>query len=179
MSDFRIWSDFRLSTLDRTEKERLTSDFGVGRSWFLLGFWWILGQFWAVFRLSGHPLRISAVLGIRSGALYCRFCGFSCLDGYLYHQRQKRLTESQNSRHRRTQKQPRRSTPGAIAKEKPPTVRPSTAFIFTLSFSGSRTGSRAAKPTHTKQPIFYTSLKARYAVRVGFPPFYRRIAESK
>ena len=111
MSDFRLWSDFRLSTLDRTEKERLTSDFGVGRSWFLLGFWWILGQFWAVFRLSGHPLRISAVLGIRSGALYCRFCGFSCLDGYLYHQRQKRLTESQNSRHRRTQKQPRRSTP--------------------------------------------------------------------
>lgn len=48
--------------------------------------------------------------------------------------------------------------PGAIAKEKPPTVRPSTAFIFTLSFSGSRTGSRAAKPTHTKQPIFNTSL---------------------
>ena len=179
MSDFRLWSDFRLSTLDRTEKERLTSDFGVGRSWFLLGFWWILGRFWAVFRLSGHPLRISAVFGHPLRGFILPFLRLFLLRWVL-------IPPTTKAAYRVAKQPPQEDTktapeeyPGAIAKEKPPTVRPSTAFIFTLSFSGSRTGSRAAKPTHTKQPIFYTSLKARYAVRVGFPPFYRRIAESK
>lgn len=59
MSDFRLWSDFRLSTLDRTEKERLTSDFG----WVALGFFArflvdfgsILGGFQAV-RASAQDL---------------------------------------------------------------------------------------------------------------------------
>ena len=48
MSDFRLWSDFRLSTLDRSRKRAAHPRIWVGRSWFFIGFWWILGQFWAV-----------------------------------------------------------------------------------------------------------------------------------
>ena len=180
MSDFATLAtfDYRLSI--GAEKERLTSGFGVGRSWFLLGFWWILGQFWAIFRLSGHPLRISAVFGHPLRGFILPFLRLFLLGRVL-------IPPTTKAAYRAAKQPPQEDTktapeeyPGAIAKEQPPTVRPSAAFIFTLSFSGSRTRSRAAKPTHTKQPIFfYTSLEARYAVRVGFPPFYRRIAESK
>ena len=111
MSDSRLWNDFRLSTLDRSRKRAAHLRFWGGSLLVLLGFWWILGQFWAVFRLSGHPLRISAVFGHPLRGFILPFLRLSCLGGYLYHQRQKRLTEPQNSRRKRTQKQPRRSTP--------------------------------------------------------------------
>lgn len=178
MSDFRLWSDFRLSTLDRTEKERLTSDFGVGRSWFCS----VFGGFWVNFgRFSGCPgIRSGSrrFLGIRSGALYCRFCGFSCLGGYLYHQQQKRLTEPQNSRRRRTQKQPRRSTPERSQKKsRQRSDRQRLLYLLCLFQDLGQDHERQNQ--HTQNSQFYTSLKARYAVRVGFPPSYRRIAESK
>lgn len=157
MSDFRLWSDFRLSTLDRTEKERLTSDFG----WVALGFYSVFGGFWVNFgRFSGCPgIRSGSrrFLGIRSGFIL-PFLRLFLLGWVL-------IPPTTKAAYRVAKQPPQEDTktapeeyPGAIAKEKPPTVRPSTAFIFTLSFSGSRTRSRAAKPTHTKQPIFYTSL---------------------
>ena len=158
MSDSRLWNDFRLSTLDRSRKRAAHPRIWVGRSWFLLGFWWILGQFWAVFRLSGHPLRISAVFGHPLRGFILPFLRLFLLGWVL-------IPPTTKAAYRAAKQPPQEDTktapeeyPGAIAKEKPPTVRPSTAFIFTLSFSGSRTGSRAAKPTHTKQPIFNTSL---------------------
>lgn len=157
----RLWSDFRLSTIDsRSDRKRAAHLRFWG--WVALGFSSVLGGFLVDFGLfSGCPCIHSGsrrFLGIRLGALYCRFCGFFCLGGYLYHQRQKRLTEPQNSRHRRTQKQPRRSTPERSQKKSRQRSCRQRLLYFTLSFSGSRTGSRAAKPTYTKQPIFYTSL---------------------
>lgn len=51
-------------------------------------------------------------------------------------------------------------------------------YIYFVFFRISDRITSGKTNTH-KTANFYTSLKARYAVRVGFPPFYRRIAESK
>lgn len=129
----------RLSTIDYRlsigqKKSGSPQILGVGRSWFFIGFRWIFGRFWAVFRLSVYPLRISAVFGHTLRGFILPFLRLFLLGWVL-------IPPTTKAAYRAAKQPPQEDTktapeeyPGAIAKEKPPTVMPSTAFIFYFVF---------------------------------------------
>ena len=157
LCDFGATFDYRLSIgQKKSGSPQILGWVALGFARFLVDFGSILGGFQAV-RASAQDL--GGFWASAQGLYIAASAAFPAWVGtYTTNNKsglQSRKTAAAGGHKKKTAPE---EYPGAIAKEKPPTVRPSTAFIFTLSFSGSRTRSRAAKPTHTKQPIFYTSL---------------------
>ena len=124
----------------------------------------ILGQKWADFGRFGYvalPLGLGgssgAFLGDALRALYLPSARLFVVPGIGIPP----IIKIAQNGVKRAQEGQRKTAPGTEYERrqiiKPSTVKPSTAFIFTLFFSESRTGSRAAKPKCTRSSNYSTS----------------------